>query len=201
MVTLMRREESRCDEGEAVPPRQPYLSPPDVFEREAGADPVVWTCVRTRPRWEKKFARWLVEQRRAYFLPVVTRETTSGRKHRVSEIPLFPGFVFVQGNHAKGDFDRVGNVVYVLKSNGPREAARLHEELLGVWRGLTSGLYVTPVECLAAGESCRILRGPLQGTVARFERLGRQGRVILQVELLGSGLAVSMPADEIELAV
>lgn len=201
MVMLIRRETAQGVDGVSVPVQQPYLVPSDTFAAPETSDPIFWTCVRTRPRWEKKFTAWLTEQRHSYFLPVLPHETVSSRKRRVSEIPLFPGFVFVRGNHNKGDFDRLGNVVYVLKPHFPHQIAQLHEELRSVWTGLTSGLYVTPVQNLASGESCRITRGPLQGTVARFERMGRNGRVILQVELLGGGLAVSMSADEIELVV
>ena len=199
-MKLIRREEGPEADGVSVPLRQPYLFPPDTFDTLEGEAPF-WTCVRTRPRWEKKFAHWLDGQKLGYFLPVLPHETVSGRKRRVSELPLFPGFVFVRGNHTKGDFDRMGSVVFVLKPEHPHQIVQLHAELRNVWNGLTSGLYVTPIQTLAAGEPCRITRGPLQGVVARFERLGRNGRVILQVELMGGGLAVSVPTDEIELVV
>lgn len=198
MVTLLRREPGDA-RGLAVPALQKYVHPESLFAQPASGTPLFWTCVRTRPRWEKKFAEWLAGQKMNHFLPVVPHETVSGRKRRVSDLPLFPGFVFVEGSHTKGDFDRLGKVVYVLRPESPREVEQLHAELAGVWSGLTSGLYVTPVNNLAAGERCRITRGPLQGVIARFERPGRAGRVVLQVELLGAGIAVEVPTEDIEL--
>ena len=177
--------------------RQPYIWPEDLF---AGAreDGCFWTCVRTRPRWEKKFAGWLIERRKSCYLPVFPHETTSGRKRRTSELPLFPGFVFVRGDFEKKDFAQTGRVAYVLKPRCDREAEQLDRELKDVWQGLTSGLYVTPVQNLAAGERCRIAAGPLQGVEAKFERMGREGRLILQVEMMGGGVALEMPAAEVE---
>lgn len=182
--------------GAAV--RQTYLYPDDLFVRSGGRGGACWTCVRTRPRWEKKFARWLLERRREFFLPVFRHETASGRKRRISELPLFPGFVFVAGDWKKKDFAAAGSVAYVLKPEGERGAAQLDRELRDIWRGLESGLYVTPVQNLAAGETCRITRGPLQGVEARFERMGRTGRLLLQVEMMGGGIAVEVPASSVE---
>ena len=159
----------------------------------------MWTCVRTRPRWEKKFTGWLRERRLNFFLPVLHRETVSGRKRRQMSIPLFPGYVFVEGECGKGDLDRTGMVVYVLKPRGILEVAQLHNELWSVWCGLTSGLYVTPLQNLAVGERCVIRHGALQGVPARFERVGRGGRIVLQVDLMGGGLVVEVPPDAVEI--
>ena len=198
MVALIKRETD--DRRTAAYTRfgQPYLDPPDAFTQPTGGEPRFWTCVRTRPRWEKKFARWLQDHRVAFFLPIVTHETMSGRKRRQNEVPLFPGYVFVDGDHSKGDFDRTGIVVYVLKPRWSHEVAQLHRELWGVWCGLTSGLYVTPIQNLAAGERCTITRGSLQGVPARFERMGRGGRIVLQVDMMGGGLMVEIPEDHIQ---
>lgn len=178
--------------------RQPYLHPGDLFVRPAGGSGAAWTCARTRPRWEKKFAEWLLARRREFFLPVFRRTTVSGRKRQTSELPLFPGFVFVAGDSSKKDFAASGCVAYVLKPKGERGATQLDRELTDVWRGLESGLYVAPVQNLAAGEVCRIVAGPLQGVEARYERPGRAGRLLLQVEMMGGGIAVEVSADEVE---
>lgn len=178
--------------------RQNFLYPGEIFSSDPHGPSVFWTCVRTRPRWEKKFVRWLIERRMKCFLPVFSHETVSGRKRRVSELPLFPGFVFVAGNRTKKELGEAGHVVYVLQPRGEKEADQLHRELRNIWNGLTCGLYVAPVQNLAAGESCRIIGGPLQGVDARFERMGRGGRLVLQVEMMGGGIAVEVPAAEVE---
>lgn len=179
------------------PVPQPFLYPEDCF---GPGQEGFWICVRTRPRWEKKFAEWMLAQRRPCFLPVFRRETISGRKRRISQVPLFPGFVFAGGDLNKKDFAATGCVAYVLRPNGLKEVGRLHRELRDVWRGLTSGLYVEPVRNLAAGETCRIMSGPLAGVDAKFERRGHAGRLILQVDMMGGGVAVEIPSGEVEVS-
>jgi transcription antitermination factor NusG len=186
--------------GHFQPMVQPFVNPLDLFSGDEGGNMVRWTCIRTRPRWEKKLARSLKERDKVFFLPVFQHETVSGRKRRVSDLPLFPGFVFVSGDLSKKDFLQTGSVAYVLKPRGEAEARQLHAELTNVWRGLTSGMYVTPVRGLAAGESCRIVRGPLQGVEAKFERAGHNGRLILQVDMMGGGIAVELAVDAVEVS-
>ena len=195
---VVLRQPAGPERDVASPVRQRFLYPETLFSMDSGEKPSFWVCVRTRPRWEKKFAEWLREGRRTFFLPVFRHETVSGRKRRVSELPLFPGFVFVEGDLSKKDFAQTGSVAYVLRPRGPQEAAQLHRELRNIWCGLASGVYVAPVQNLAAGETCRIVRGPLQGVEAKFERMGREGRLILQVEMMGGGIAVEVPVDEVE---
>lgn len=180
--------------------QQSYVHPANLFAGAPGESERWWTCVRTRPRWEKKFATWLRERNQPHFLPVFAHETVSGRKRRVADLPLFPGYVFVVGKMDKKEFSATGCVVYVLAPRGKAEAGQLDRELSGVWRGLTQGAYVAPVRNLAVGETCRITLGPLQGVEARFERPGREGRLILQVEMMGGGIAVEIPEGVVEVA-
>lgn len=180
------------------PVPQPYLFPEDCFGPDGATHDGSWVCVRTRPRWEKKFAEWMIARRRPCFLPVFRHETVSGRKRRISLKPLFPGFVFAAGDIGKTDLTTTGCVAYVLHPRGSQEIKRLQRELRDVWRGLTSGLYVEPVRNLAAGETCRIMSGPLAGVEAKFERSGREGRLVLQVEMMGGGVAVEVPSGEVE---
>ena len=195
---VIRRNKRGAEREKSLGVSQPFLWPADLFSRDEAGSKLVWTCVRTRPKWEKKFVKWLMESRKTCFLPVFRRETKSGRKRRISEIPLFSGFVFVGGEAGKKEFTQTGSVAYVLKPRSAREAEQLGRELRDIWSGLTSGLYVTPVQNLASGETCRIVHGPLQGVEAKFERKGREGRLILQVERMGGGVAVEIPADGVE---
>ena len=141
-----------------------------------------------------------MERHQTFFLPVFQHETVSGRKRRTSELPLFPGFVFVEGDRTRNDFSQAAAVAYVLRPRGPQEAAQLIRELRNIWCGLACGLYVAPFRTLAAGEACRIIGGPLRGAEAKFERMGRGGCLVLQVEMMGGGIAVEVPEGGVEVA-
>ncbi len=196
---VLNRTKRKPGDRACLPSRQAYRFPPHLFEDPGFSEAARhWTCVRTRPRWEKKLALWLQHRQQQFFLPVFCRETSSGRKRRVSELPLFTGFLFLAGIHTKADLAETGCVAYVLRPRGEAETVQLHRELCGIWCGLTSGLYVTPFQNLAGGEACRIIAGPLRGLEAKFERMGRKGRLILQVEMMGGGIAVELPVGEVE---
>ena len=182
--------------GSMTVPQQ-YLYPPERFVlAEAGA-PAFWTCARTRPRWEKKFAAYLAGHGLPHFLPVYARKTHSGRKTRENWLPLFPGYVFVEGDWRKQDFLAADAVVRLLKPQAPQQIRQLHTELWQVWRSLIEGVCLTPVETIAVGELCDIIAGPLWGVQGRYERPGRQGRLVLRMELLGVGVAVEVPGNQV----
>ncbi len=192
---------------------QPYLQPPALFDIPAlsgtpggAALPLppsrellefpslaglpMWTCVRTRPRWEKKFATWAAGRRIPHFLPVYPRETFSHRKRRVLDHPLFPGYVFVPGDHHKSEFAPSGSVVYVLKPRSDREAVRLSSQLRNIWNGLLQGAQPVPTKELAPGEAVEVTSGPLMGTQGTLLRTGGGMSLILWVDMLGTGVEV-----------
>jgi len=175
--------------------RQTYLYPYDLFTSGVLSDLKTWTCVRSRPRWEKKFAAWAAGQRLPHFLPVYARETISHRKRRIAELPLFPGYVFVAGNYDKGAFSRAGSVAYLLKPRSPREAEELSLQLRHVWQGLEQGTHPTPAREIDPGEEVEIGSGPLMGTQGRLLRRGGDMSLILWVNMLGTGVEVRIGQD------
>lgn len=175
--------------------RQTHLYPQDLFATSESPDTRMWTCVRTRPRWEKKFAGWAAGQRLPHFLPVYARETISHRKRRISEIPLFSGYVFLAGDYDKEALSRSGSVVYLLKPRSPHEAVQLSMELRHVWQGLEQGAHPLPVREIGVGEDVEIVSGPLMGMQGKLLRRGGDLSLILWVEMLGTGVEVRIGRD------
>ncbi len=169
--------------------------PADVFEAPDSVEIPEWTCVRTRPRWEKKFARIMARRGERLFLPVARKEVVSFRHRRVHEILLFPGYVFIARNARKNEFTAERIVVRLLRPSGPADNRILHEQLKQVWLGIRSGTILRPVHGFGKGEPCEITDGPMRGTRGRYERPGRQGRVILAVEMLGMGASIELPIE------
>jgi transcription antitermination factor NusG len=183
--------ESAGREKRQKPIAQPFVYPSDLFGEDGAADRV-WTCARTRPRWEKRFAAWLEAGRRPFFMPVVPRVTRTYRKRRVTELPLFSGYVFVVGRHHKEAFSRSGCVAYCLHTRSPGEAGRLDAQITGVWQALAFGENPVRVTELRPGQTVEITAGPLMGTVGRFVREGGDGRLVIWVDLLGTGVSIEV---------
>jgi len=174
------------------------LYPADLFTANPAAIPFFWTCVRTRPRWEKKFAAFLHGQSLPYFLPQYRTETFSGRKRRISWQPLFPGYVFVQGEQTKSTLKAAAMVVRLLQPRGAHQVEQLHGELKAIWCSLAQGVSLVPSNLPAVGEMCEIMAGPLRGMRGVYERPGKQGRLVLIVEMLSMGAAVEVPGGQVE---
>jgi transcription antitermination factor NusG len=174
---------------------QPYTFPAGLFHPERYEGDRHWSCVRTRPQWEKKLTHWLVSKDIPHFLPVYERETISYRKRRKSVLPLFSGYVFVEGAMSKTALGNSAAVAYILCPSCPNEVRQLSAEIRDLWRGLTSGINPLPVSSrdLKTGQRVRITAGPMMGTEGCIQRWGHGGRLILSVALLGGAVSVEVP--------
>lgn len=169
-----------------------YVFPAKLFDRDECRPDPRWTCVRTRPRWEKKFARWLQGKCIPFYLPTFSRTTVSYRKRRTTIEVLFPGYVFVQGEHKKDAFTRSASVVRLIEPRCQAEHSVVDGQLADIWHAAASGLPLVPSLVLCAGQRIEILDGPMQGTIGRFQRMGRQECVILEIDMLGVGVSVEL---------
>ncbi len=174
--------------------------PPDLFSPAQPGDAapchrLPCLCVRTRPRWEKRFAEWLLARRIPHYLPLVPRRTVSCRKVRITAVPLFPGYVFVWGQHTKAAFTSSGCVVRLLAPRSEREAKNLIDSLRAIERLSAAGTLSEPACQWKPGQRVTVRSGPLAGTTGEFIRDNGNGRLVIRMDLLGLGVAVTLPPD------
>ena len=167
------------------------VHPEHVFRADAPDAVTPWTCLRTKPRSEKAFAAWLAGRDASHFLPTQERITKSHRRVRRTLAPLFPGYLFVAGDRTKADFRGAPWLVDVVPST-PEQRQRLHGELWRLHRALESGSPLEIVNELSPGETVEVVAGAMKGTVGLFQRWGKQGRLVLWVEMLGAGASVEI---------
>jgi transcription antitermination factor NusG len=172
-----------------------YLYPTDLFDSEAAGASPFWCCVRARPRWEKKLARWLQGRQIPHFLPVHLKTTVSHRKKRTHTLALFPGYVFVAQDISKADLSKSACAVRVLKPQSDAEAKVLHDQLHSLWLAIQSGQPMAPLTTLKPGQRIEVTEGTMKGMEGIYVRDGRGGSLILEVEMLASAVAVEIPPD------
>ncbi len=176
-----------------VKPSADFCYPSGLFD-EAATD-FDWTCAVVRPRWEKKFSRWLMSRQMAHFLPLTNRRTTSYRKVRYSRVPLFPGYLFVRGVHSRKSFSATDCVVRIILPESEAARRRLAYDLYGVHALLSSGGPVVTCHEWTPGQCVRILAGALTGSIGEFIREDTHGQFIIRIDMLGVGASVNLPAD------
>lgn len=141
-----------------------------------------WWVLHTHPRAEKTLARRFCDRGVGFYLPLYPREwCTRGRRFN-SYLPLFPGYVFLNGDHE----DRLqaletNLVAHVLPVDNQEQ---LHDALSRVYRLLATGEPVTPEEKLEPGDPVEIIRGPLAGLEGKVLKRGKRLRFVVEVEFL-----------------
>jgi transcriptional antiterminator RfaH len=159
-----------------------------------------WAALRTAARWEKQIARTLEVAAVPVFLPLISRWTATHGRRRESQVPLFPGYLFVS------EYEYLGNkrvlagtrskVAQVLR---PADPAQLRSELLEIATVLSERRLVQERLVAGVGEVVRIVGGPLQGYIGQVLRLKPQRwALILQISFLGLRLEVEVDERWVE---
>lgn len=179
---------------------EPHLYPEHLWRHAAAPSQLErrWHCLHARPRREKAVARHLRSHQIAHYLPQIIQEgrTPGGRITR-SEIPLFPGYLFLWGDDRdRAEAIRGNDLANVLE---PSDGAQLGRELERIHRLLASGLMVIPTPEHPVGASVRVLSGPLQGMSGVIvRRQGRSDRFVAMVRFLGRGASVELGDWQVE---
>jgi transcription antitermination factor NusG len=162
-------------------------------------DSLNWFAVYTKPRWEKKIAKILMEKGTKVYCPLnrVVRQW-SDRKKTIME-PLFKGYVFLQINEEeKNSILRTPGIVNFVYWNGKPAVIR-NEEIETIQRFLSefSDIEVENIQ-LTVNKPVIIKKGILvnyQGIV--LEVLGNKAKVL--IESMGLKLSATIDKKNLEL--
>jgi transcription antitermination factor NusG len=158
-----------------------------------------WYAARTSPNHEKRVREHLVSRNLECFLPVyeTVRRWKNGCNMRI-EMPLFPGYLFVE-------IDLVNRIrvlevpgVLCLVGTGPFPWPLPEGEI----EALRAGLHLyrpQPHARLTVGQRVRIKTGPLADLTGILLRQKDGLRVVLSIDMLMQGAAVEVQIDDIEL--
>jgi transcriptional antiterminator RfaH len=149
-----------------------------------------WWVLHTRPRVEKSLGRKLLDRNTPFFLPVCKRQWRKrGRLHR-SYLPLFPGYVFLQGDSQTAN--EILHTKLVARVLPVEDQERLHADLVSVHRLIATGAPLAPEERLRPGTLVEITSGPLAGLEGKIIRRGKQLKFLVEVEFLQRGVSVEI---------
>ena len=155
-----------------------------------------WWVVHTRARSEKVVAEALARERVPNYLPLAIVRRTYAKSKVCFHVPLFPGYVFLCGDHSGCDVarrtKRVANVLTVIDQDC------LRHELAHICRAIESGEMVGVHPALQAGQRCRIIGGPLKGMEGVAVGDGRRWRMHLAVTMLGQSAVIEVDAALLE---
>jgi transcription antitermination factor NusG len=162
----------------------------------AQAEP--WYVSYTRPRHEKRVAQQLAEQGIGCFLPLYCSVRRWKDRRKVLDLPLFPGYVFVQVNgQNRLSLLRLPGVLGLICVQG-KPALVPSAEIRSLQQGLGSGNQVRPHPYLQAGRKVRIRSGSLAGVEGLFVRRRDSARVVLSISLIQRSVSVEIDEADVE---
>jgi transcriptional antiterminator RfaH len=171
-------------------PPEPNTFPAELFAEENPdlRDGRQWWVLHTKPRQEKSLARQLLQSQVPFYLPLIERRSLIRGRVMQSQVPLFPGYLFLLGQRDERVTALATNrVVHSLEVWDQRT---LWDDLTQVHRLINTGAPITPEERLEPGALVEITRGPLAGLKGRIIRAASGKRFVVQVNFIQRGASV-----------
>jgi len=170
-----------------------------VEPAELGA--MAWYVIQTRSRHEAKVEAGLLNRGLEIFLPRVTVPSRRRDRKRLIEIPLFPGYLFVNTDLCLESYHQIIKLPGVVRLLGmgrhyvPVPLVTVQSIQLMV----ASGQPYYPWPYLEKGMQVRIVEGPLAGTTGIIlEKRHKKRRLVVAVELFRRAVAVELEDEAVE---
>jgi transcription antitermination factor NusG len=157
-----------------------------------------WLVMRTQSRQERIVEHNLAERNITHYLPT-KRETRQWKDRKKSlELPLFPGYIFVQPEAGHFPYLKYirGSCGLVVFNNRP--ASLQESEVDRIRRVAGSGLSLEIHPNLQTGERVVIASGPLMGLEGELIRIKNRNRLVINAYILGQSVSLEIGIDEVE---
>lgn len=155
-----------------------------------------WYVAHVKSRREKALADFLYKHAIAYYLPLVKKRQASRNRIRYSLVPVFSGYVFVNGSvtdrYNALRSNHVGRIIEVV------DADTLVRELRQINRALSAEKPIYPVEFLNVGQKVRVKKGLMKGVEGIIVRKDNKYRLVLAVSSIMQSVSVEIDADMVE---
>ena len=169
-------------------------------EHESANETVYWYAVCSRSRHEKIVATALTNTGVTTFLPLVSEMHSWSDRRKLVDVPLFPGYVFVQiPNTAEAK-------LHVLKTSGVaqfvgnRKGAVVipDKEINDVRAVLEKRVSCSSHPFLKVGQRVRIRGGSLDGVEGILVGCDSASKLVISIELIQRSLAVTVCNFDVE---
>lgn len=160
-----------------------------------------WYVVHTKSRFENVVHDGLVKKFVEAFVPkVLVRSRRVDRKTMI-RIPLFPGYLFVKSDLTPERHIEIVKTVGVVRLIGNRNGpVSVPDETIESLKIMTAGdgKIFTGTK-FQKGDAVLVTRGPFEGVIGTFNREGKTGRVVVNIEALGQFACVEVDEDDIDI--
>lgn len=177
-------------------PAEPDCLPDDLLDR-ADSETAPWWLIYTKSRQEKALMRQLRRLEVPHYGPQIPqRKRSPAGRVRVSQVPLFAGYVFLQGdNEARYQAVCTG---HVLKSDPIPDTETLVRDLRQIRDLIRLGVPLTLESRLSPGQPVRIRSGAFSGYEGTVLRREQETRLLVAVRFMEQGVSVKLDDCQLE---
>ncbi|MGE5644787.1 MAG: transcription termination/antitermination protein NusG [Acidobacteriota bacterium] len=154
-----------------------------------------WYALRVKSNFERTSATMLDARGIETYLPMYRELRKWSDRNKLTEVPLFPGYVFARFDSSrKLPVVTTPGVVHIVPPHGA-PAAVDPCELDAIRRAIASGEQVGPFPFLQIGQRVVIERGSMTGLEGILIESKRDFRLVISVTLLQRSVAVAIDRD------
>lgn len=173
------------------------LWPLEEDEGESGSSgEAKWHALWTRSHCEQLVHDQLAAKRFDTFLPKINIWSRRGGLRCLTQVPLFPGYLFVRhavDKYSYNEICKTRGLVRILGERWDRLAYVPEREIEGIQRVLDSQLHAMPHAYVREGQRVRISRGPLKDVEGLLLRIKpEKGLFVVSIDLLQRSVAVEI---------
>jgi transcription antitermination factor NusG len=154
-----------------------------------------WYAVRTRSHFERTAATVLAGKGYAQYLPMYREKKRWSDRSVITELPLFPGYIFCRFDSKKRAPILSTPGVFAIVGFGTEAAPIPDEEIEAIERVLVSGLAAKPCPFLHEGRRIRVEHGSLKGVEGILVRKKSDWRLVVSVDMLQRSVSVELDSD------
>jgi transcriptional antiterminator RfaH len=161
----------------------------------------LWYVLQTKPNACDIASANLERQGYLAFMPLqrITRRTRKGLQKRLR--PLFPGYLFLSGHESGINWRAIGNTRGVRRvltvANG--QPAELPENFVNdLSRMMDENGIIKASATFGAGDSVRIVNGPMAGWIANVLELNDVDRIRLLLDVMGRKVPFEVAIQDLE---
>lgn len=159
-----------------------------------------WYAAHTRSRHERLVAYHLGMRGIVQYCPTITETHTWSDRRKKVELPLFPGYVFVQivaSNESRVEVLRVPGVLRLLGA-GSGGMPIPDEQIESVRTLVDQNLPWTSHPFLKTGQRVRVRSGALEGVEGIFVKRSGADTLVISVDAIQRSISVSIQGYNVE---
>ena len=154
-----------------------------------------WYAIFTKPRSEKKVYQRMLDNEIEAFLPLVKTVRQWSDRKKTLEVPLIPSYIFVcLPEKELYKTLPIQGTVSVLKHLGkPAKIREVEIDNLRILSNNSDRHNITMDMIVSKGDDVEVTNGPFMGLIATCVNEGKNHRVVVNIDSMGSSFNVNIP--------